>query len=102
MQTGVQVEPVRRTQVCRDCGTAEYFDQNCRKPHGKGTENHAGKVERLSAFDHCDVKRISEPKLNNTADHIDDLIAGYLAGEASPAQVEAVERWREASEENAR
>lgn len=40
--------------------------------------------------------------MNNTADHIDDLIAGYLAGEASPAQVEAVERWREASEENAR
>ena len=33
-------------------------------------------------------------------DHIDDLIAGYLLGEATPDQIEQVERWRAESDGN--
>ncbi|MEX1240456.1 MAG: FecR domain-containing protein [Cyclobacteriaceae bacterium] len=40
--------------------------------------------------------------LNTESHHIEDLIANYLAGEATPDEVALVERWRKESESNRR
>jgi ferric-dicitrate binding protein FerR (iron transport regulator) len=40
--------------------------------------------------------------LEKTPDHIDELIAGYLVGEATPDQVLFIEQWTKESEENLR
>lgn len=36
----------------------------------------------------------------NESNHIDELIANYLSGEATPDEVQLVERWKDESEEN--
>lgn len=40
--------------------------------------------------------------MNTSSDHIDDLIASYLAGEASADQIALLETWKEQSESNRR
>ena len=39
-------------------------------------------------------------KVENTFNHIDELIGKYLAGEATPSEIEQVERWETESEAN--